>query len=77
VQTQVNCSSWPANRDDGNTAGSDIPCEGQRFRLNPDFDVNSLYSPVARMIARAMQVYGGRRPELNYGEPRQSARPAP
>lgn len=58
VRTQANCFSWPANRDDGNTAGSDIPCEGQRFRLNPDFDVNSLYSPVARMVARAMQVYG-------------------
>ncbi len=58
VRTQANCHSWPANRDDGNTAGSDIPCEGQRFRLDPSFDVSTLYSPVARMIARAMQVYG-------------------
>lgn len=58
VRTQAGCYSWPANRDDGNTAGSDIGCEGQRFRLNPAFDVNRLYSPVARMVARAIQVYG-------------------
>lgn len=57
-RTQANCFSWPATRDDGNTAGSDIPCEGQRFRLNPSFDVNTLYSPAARTIARAMQRYG-------------------
>jgi hypothetical protein len=57
-RTQANCFSWPANRDDGNTAGSDIPCEGQRFRLNPSFDVSALYSPAAQIIARAMQQYG-------------------
>ncbi len=57
-RTQANCFSWPANRDDGNTAGSDIPCEGQRFRLNPAFDVSTLYSPAAQIIARAMQQYG-------------------
>jgi hypothetical protein len=57
-RTQANCFSWPANRDDGNTAGSDIPCEGQRFRLNPSFDVSTLYSPAAQIIARAMQQYG-------------------
>jgi hypothetical protein len=55
---RANCFSWPANRDDGNAAGSDIPCEGQRFRLNPSFDTNTLYSPAARTIARAMQKYG-------------------
>ncbi|HEX6522705.1 MAG TPA: hypothetical protein VF070_22265 [Streptosporangiaceae bacterium] len=55
---QANCFSWPANRDDGNATGSNIPCEGQRFRLNPSFDVNTLYSPAARTIARAMQKYG-------------------
>ena len=58
VRTRANCSSWPATRDDGNTAGDDIPCEGQRFRLDPSFDVNTLYSPAARIIARAMQQYG-------------------
>jgi hypothetical protein len=57
-RTQASCFSWPATRDDGNTAGSDIPCEGQRFRLNPSFKVNTLYSPAARTIARAMQKYG-------------------
>jgi hypothetical protein len=55
---QANCFSWPANRDDGNATGSDIPCEGQRFRLNPSFDVSTLYSPAAQTIARAMQQYG-------------------
>jgi hypothetical protein len=58
VRTRANCHSWPASRDDGNTAGGDIPCEGQRFRLDPSFDASHLYSPVARMVARAMQVYG-------------------
>jgi hypothetical protein len=58
VRTRANCHSWPASRDDGNTAGGDIPCEGQRFRLDPSFDASHLYSPVARMVAKAMQVYG-------------------
>jgi hypothetical protein len=57
-RTQANCFSWPANRDDGNTVGSDIPCEGQRLRLNPSFNVSTLYSPAAQAIARAMQKYG-------------------
>ncbi len=56
--TRAGCFSWPASRDDGNTAGRHIPCEGQRFRLNPSFDVSTLYSPAARTIARAMQQYG-------------------
>lgn len=34
VHTQAGCFSWPATRDDGNTAGADYPCEGQRFRLD-------------------------------------------
>jgi hypothetical protein len=58
VRTRANCFSWPASRDDGNTEGADIPCEGQRFRLDPTFDVNTLLSPAARTIARAMQEYG-------------------
>ena len=58
VRTQARCFSWPANRDDGNTKGGNIPCEGQRFRLNPHFNASKLYSPVARMVARALQVYG-------------------
>lgn len=58
IRTQAGCFSWPATRDDGNTAGADIPCEGQRFRLDPTFDVNTLLDPAARTIARAMQQYG-------------------
>ena len=58
VRTRANCNSWPATRNDGNTEGDDIPCEGQRFRLDPTFDVSTLYSPAAQTIARAMQQYG-------------------
>jgi hypothetical protein len=58
VRTKANCQSWPANRNDGNTEGEDLPCEGQRFRLDPTFDVTTLTSPAARTIARAMQHYG-------------------
>ena len=58
VRTRANCFSWPATRDDGNTDGADLPCEGQRFRLDPAFDVSTLLSPAARTIARAMQEYG-------------------
>ena len=58
VRTQAGCFSWPATRDDGNTPGADFPCEGQRFRLDPTFDVTTLRSPAARTIARAMQEYG-------------------
>lgn len=58
VRTQAGCFSWPATRTDGNTVGADIPCEGQRFRLDPTFDVNTLIDPAARTIARAMQQYG-------------------
>jgi hypothetical protein len=57
-RTRAGCFSWPANRDDGIAKGASIPCEGQRFRLNPTFDVSKLYSPAARTIARAMQKYG-------------------
>jgi len=58
VRTKAGCHSWPATRDDGNTEGAHLPCEGQRFRLDPTFDVSTLTSPVARTMARAMQEYG-------------------
>lgn len=58
VRVRTNCISWPANRTDGNTEGEDYPCEGQRFRLDPTFNTNTLRSPAARTIARAMQEYG-------------------
>jgi hypothetical protein len=53
--------SWPANRSDGynpNKAPNRIP-EGLRLRLDPSVDVDALkISPVAKIIARAAQVYG-------------------
>ncbi|MFC6081197.1 hypothetical protein [Sphaerisporangium aureirubrum] len=58
VRTRLDCHSWPATRDDGYVEGADIPCEGQRFRLDPAFDIRTLTSPAARTIARAMQEYG-------------------
>jgi hypothetical protein len=58
VRTRAGCQSYPANRNDGNTEGEDIACEGQRFRLDPSFDASALKSPAARTIARAMQRYG-------------------
>lgn len=58
VRTRADCHFWPAGRDDGYVEGADIPCEGQRFRLDPAFDVRTLTSPAARTIARAMQEYG-------------------
>ena len=58
VRVRANCISWPANRNDGNTEGADFPCEGQRFRLDPTFDIRTLSSPGARIVARAMQEYG-------------------
>ncbi|GAB1821760.1 hypothetical protein [Herbidospora sp. RD11066] len=58
VRTRTDCNSWPATRNDGYVDGADIPCEGQRFRLDPAFDISTLTSPAARTIARAMQEYG-------------------
>jgi hypothetical protein len=58
VRTRANCHSWPANRTDGVFEGDDIPCQGQRFRLDPRFDVSTLGNPAARTIGRAMQEYG-------------------
>ncbi|MES2831779.1 MAG: DUF4124 domain-containing protein [Pseudomonadota bacterium] len=53
--------SWPANRSDGwnpNNAPNRIP-EGTRFRLDPTIDLDTLkLHPVAKIIARAAQVYG-------------------
>jgi hypothetical protein len=53
--------SWPAHRSDGynpQRQPNRIP-EGQRFRLDPNVDVDQLkLHPVARTIARAAQKYG-------------------
>ncbi|WP_157754748.1 carbohydrate-binding domain-containing protein [Nigerium massiliense] len=51
--------SWPANRDDGTWDSVDAIPEGQRFRLDPSVDVQSLnLSPIGMIIARAAQEYG-------------------
>lgn len=53
--------SWPAKRSDGFNPRSEqnrIP-EGLRFRLDPTIDVSALkIRPVAKIIARAAQIYG-------------------
>jgi len=49
--------SWPATRSDGN--GKGLIAEGQRFRLNPSVNVDSLnIHPVAKIIAKAGQKCG-------------------
>jgi hypothetical protein len=58
VSTQKGSFSFPANRTDGNTAGADVPMEGQRFRLDPTFDVSTLPNAAERTMAKAMQDYG-------------------
>lgn len=51
--------SWPANRCDGKSTLSDAIPEGQRLRLDPAVDVDSLHlSPLGTMVARALQIYG-------------------
>lgn len=53
--------SWPAQRSDGENP-KNAPyriAEGQRFRLDPSVDVESLpMHPVGKIIARAAQKYG-------------------
>jgi len=52
--------SWPANREDGNTSGTELAI-GQLLRLPADLDLGAMkLSPVARTIARAAQEYGVR-----------------
>ncbi len=54
--------SWPAQRSDGwnmGTPGVGLIAEGQRMRLDPTIDVDSLdISPVAKTVAKAAQIYG-------------------
>lgn len=54
---QTNGVTWPASQYAGSSPGS--PPMGQRFRLDPSINVDSLgLSPVAKAIARAGQTYG-------------------
>lgn len=53
--------SWPANRSDGHNPhrAPHRIAQGQRFRLDPSIDVDSLkIHPVAKVIAKAAQRYG-------------------
>lgn len=51
--------SWPALRSDGSSSDPNAIMEGQRLRLDPSIDVDSLkLSPVGRMVAKAAQKYG-------------------
>jgi len=62
--------SYPANRNDGlctsndsrvaNAVGGTDNClyEGQYLRLSPDYDIDSIQHPVARMVAKAGRDYG-------------------
>jgi hypothetical protein len=51
--------AWPALQTDGNTSSmTEIP-EGQRFRLDPTLDLNTIpMAPIVRMMAVAAQKYG-------------------
>ena len=53
--------SWPAKRSDGynpNSEANRIP-EGLRFRLDPSLDLDNIkLHPIARIVAKAAQVYG-------------------
>lgn len=50
---------WPANRTDGRHPGARHIPEGQRFRLDPDLDLDTLdLHPIARTYADAIQRYG-------------------
>lgn len=51
--------SWPANRSDGYTKDINALRIGQRLRLDPTVDVDSLkLSPFATMVAKAAQKHG-------------------
>lgn len=56
--TKRNTISWPANRTDGNSAGTQLAI-GQMLRLPASLDLSKLkLSPAARAVARAAQEYG-------------------
>jgi hypothetical protein len=48
---------WPARHKTSSPFNQNAPPMGQRFRLKASYDI-SIFSPQARVIARAMQVYG-------------------
>ncbi len=59
VRVKSGKPSWPANRSDGKSKASEAIPEGMRLRLDPSINVDKLnLHPIARMIAKAAQVYG-------------------
>ncbi len=57
-RTKWNSISWPANRSDGGTKGTQLSI-GQMLRLPADLDIDSMkMSPLATTIAKAAQEYG-------------------
>ena len=48
----------PATHGTKTTGGSDAPFYGVNLRLRPDFDLSSLPSDGARVVAKALQTYG-------------------
>ncbi len=51
--------SWPANRTDGTSSDPAAVMEGQRLRLDPSLDLDTLnLTPVGRLVAEAAQKYG-------------------
>lgn len=59
IEPKAGAFSWPAQRTDGWSKHPDAIQEGQRLRLDPSVDVDSLeLTPVGRMVAKAAQEYG-------------------
>ncbi len=57
---------WPATHTDGRSSDVNAPPMGSRFRLKASFDL-SVLKPNARVIARALQVYGLTMADTNGG----------
>jgi hypothetical protein len=57
--TAAGVFTWPAQRGDGKTTGSDAIPEGTHFRIDPSLDVTKLgLTPTGLAMARAAQKYG-------------------
>ncbi|MBV9802444.1 MAG: hypothetical protein JO130_04615 [Solirubrobacterales bacterium] len=58
-QAQAESFAWPAQRTDGSVYSTAAIPEGQRFRLDPRLNLNTIpMAPIIRMIAVAAQKYG-------------------
>lgn len=59
ISPAAGVASWPAQRTDGRSSDPNAVAEGQRLRLDPSVDVDSLgLTPIGRMVAKAAQEYG-------------------